>query len=69
MGAKGIKGIDVLEKISEKTEERLKIILNYYKKKGKIKKADKYFNQHSLIIVFIRFSCIFTFNKDNIIFM
>jgi hypothetical protein len=51
MGAKGIEGIDVLEKISEKTEERLKIILNYYKKKGKIKKTDKYFNQHSLIIV------------------
>ena len=35
MGANGIEGIDVLEKISEKTEERLKIILNYYKKKGK----------------------------------
>ena len=51
IGEKIVENKNRLEKISEKTEERLKIILNYYKKKGKIKKTDKYFNQHSLIIV------------------
>ena len=47
----GAGGILALDKILEKTEERLKIIVNYYKKIGKIKKADKYFIQHSIIIL------------------
>ena len=44
-------GNNSLRNILEKTKERLKTILNYYKNKGEIQKTDEYYTEHSIVIL------------------
>jgi hypothetical protein len=47
----GVGGITTLNLILEKTQQRLKSILEIYKDKKEIKKGDKYYMAHSIIIL------------------
>ena len=46
-----IQGANDLKNIIEKANQRLKFILNFYQKKGPLKKENKYYNQDTIIIL------------------
>ena len=46
-----IQGENDLKNIIEKANQRLKFILNFYQKKGPLKKENKYYNQDTIIIL------------------
>ena len=47
----GVGGIPTLNLILEKTQQRFKTILEFYKDKKEIKNGDKYYKAHSIIIL------------------
>ena len=47
----GVGGISTLNLILEKTQQRFKTILEFYKDKKEIKNGDKYYKAHSIIIL------------------